>query len=283
MSQLYHPGGGGFTPQAEQQQHTPLPYLSFQGKDPATGYRKSFDVLCGAADPKITGGYAEWSTVSRPLQRALTIPKDFPPVEMTCDVIFGSWVGQYGLPHGWQQNDTTGKRVEADIAALEWMAGGGGTGGHARGQAPWVYVMSYSGQNSKAQSGLIPPQYRGLQWVITALAWGQGWRNASEYRIYQEATVTLTNFLSLTPAGSATTDAGGSWFVSSPGRDTALKIAASPSIASPTLDYQSLARTILGAKANNPCRGTTIKLKGRSIHWAIRHGVHVYVPSHTVT
>jgi hypothetical protein len=75
----------------------------------------------------------------------------------------------------------------------------------------------------------------------------------------------------------------GSWVQSAAGRDTALLIAGSPAIRSPTADYQSLARAILGASENNPCKGTHIRLHGRSINWKIRSGVSVYVPAHTVS
>lgn len=261
----------------------PNAFLSFQGKSPSTGNTETFDVLSGANPPTITGGYAEWSNVTRPLQRALTVPKDFPPVTMTCDVIFGSWLGQYGQAQGWQQDDGTGQRIENDISALEWMAGGGGVGGQPSGQAPWVFVTSYSNRDTKTQSGLIAVRYRGLPWIVTGLDWGQSWRNDNAYRVYQEATITLTNFLSLTPAGTPTTQVGGSWFTSSPGRDSALLIAASPSINSPTVDLQATAREICRSTANNPCKGTTINLNGRSINWKIRHGVQIYVPSHVVS
>lgn len=260
----------------------PNAFLSFSGKDPHTGETRKFDVLCGQNPPTPTGGYAEWTDVPRPLQRPITVPKDFTALTMTCDVIFGSWLGQYGLPQGWQQDDNTGQRVEQDISSLEWMAGAGGNNGIKSGQAPWVYVTAYSKANDKAQSGLIPVRYRGLPWTVTNLQWGQSWRNSSAYRIYQEATITLTNFLSLTPAGTVPTREGGSWFVSSPGRDTALSIAASPSIASPTVDLQTVARSILTASENNPCKGTRIRLKRRSVNWTIRHGVHIYVPAHTI-
>lgn len=261
---------------------TPNAFLSFQGQNPADGHREAFDAVSGANPPTITGGYAKWSMIERPMQRSLTIPESIDPVTMTADIIFGSWLGQYGLPRGLQDSDVVGQRVETDISSLEWMAGGGGANGFKAGMAPWVYVTAWSDVGKHTQSGLIPVRYRGLPWVITGLSWGQAWRNGSAYRIYQEATVTLTNYLNLTPAGPSQDQTGGSWFTSAPGLDTALKIAGSHGVNSPTVDIQSVAQSILNADQNNPCKGTRIRLQRRSVSWTVRHGTRVFVPSHTV-
>jgi hypothetical protein len=250
----------------------PNAFLSFQGIGQSSGYRQSFQVLAGQSPPTITGGYATWSNLSRPLQRALTIFTGYEPMSMTCDVIFGRWLNG----RGWEQDAAAARLVEADIAKLDWMAGGG----FESGPSPYVYVISYS--TAGGQSDLVPAKYHGVPWIVTGLTWGQAWRNTAASRIYQEATVVLQQYLNLNTPPQPDTSTSGSWFVSSPGNDTALKIAASRASNAPTADYQSLARTILRAAENNPCKGTSIRLERRSISWVIRHGVKVFVPSHTI-
>ena len=248
-------------------------YLSFQGIGFSSGKVHPFDVLCGKDPPTITDGYGKWSTLDRPLQRGLTIFQGYDPAQMTVSMIFGSFTAG-----GWQQDDTTGIAVEADIGVLEWMGGSN----FQIGPPPVVYVFSYLAGGGPAQTDLIPPQYAGIPWVVASggLTWGQAWRNPNGYRIYQEATVTLINYLNLNAPPVADTSAKGSYFKTRKGRDTALLIAAAA--LSPTVDQQSLARSILSVAQNNPIKGTTVKMRRRSISWVIPNGISVWVPAHTI-
>jgi hypothetical protein len=251
-------------------------YLSWQGTGFTSGYQQNFDVLCGKNPPTIIDGYARWTTDDRYLQRGLTIFEGYNPTRMKCEIIFGAW----SSAGGWNTSDAAGEALKTDIDALEWMAGGN----FQFGPSPVVYVYSHSNQGG--DTDLIPSWYAGRPWIINGaedgLSWGNAIRNPNGYRIWQEATVTLTNYLNLTKAPPPDNNMSGGYFVTTPARNTALKIAAAPSANSPLTDQQILARRILNAPQNNPCKSTSIKLAGKSINWAIRAGVHVFVPGHQV-
>ena len=251
-------------------------FLSFTGVGFSTGTQRSFEAIAGANPPTITGGYAQWESVKRPLQRSLTIFQGYDPVQMTVDIIFGSWLD------GWDTSDTGGQTVENNIAVLEWM---GGSNFHV-GPSPVVYVWSYSNQGG--QSDLIPRQYQSTKksqypWIITGLRWGQAWRNTNGYRVWQEATITLENYLNLSPAPAADTSSKGGYFTSRAGRDTPLLIAGAPTVKSPMEDHQILAGRICQASENNPIKGSNVRLNGKGKQFKIRHGLKVYIPGHTIT
>jgi len=243
-------------------------YLSFQGVGFTTSYRQSFDVLVGDNPPVITGGYANWTPLKRPLQRALTIFTGYDPVQMAVEVRFGRWA------NGWQTDDMHGQQVEADIGKLEWMAGSN----FQQGPSPAVYVWSHSSQGG--DTDLVPPQYANVPWVITALEWGKAWRNTNGYRVWQEATITLQHYQNLTAAPPPNTNKSGGYFTTTAARNTALLIAGAPSSLSPMVDHRILAGRILSDAKNNPCKSTSIKLSGKSLSYPIRVGVSVWVPSH---
>lgn len=247
-------------------------YLSFQGVGFTSGAKRSFDVVCGQSPPTITGGYANWQPLQRPMQRSLTMLQGYDPVTMTVDIIFGVWGAQ-----GWQQDDTTAGKVETDIGKLEWMAGSNFTAG----PSPVVYAFSHSAQGG--DTDLIPPQYRGIPWIVTGLQWGTSYRNSAGSRIWQEANLTLQNYLNLGAPPAADTSATGGYFISKAGRDTALLIAGAPSVNSPTVDHSVLAGRICEDAKNNPCKGSTIRLRRKSVYWPIRHGIPVWVAAHQST
>lgn len=251
--------------------------LSFQGVGFGTGRRRSFDAIAGANPPTITGGYAKWVNVDRPLARALTIFTGYDPVQMTTDIILGTFID------GWKTDDNTGRNTETAIDALEWMGGSN----FRRGPSPAVYVWCY--RSDGTQSDLIPPPYQSstkpnghrFPWVVSKLEWGQAWRNTNGYRVWQEATITLDGYMdpSVKP-GSPKLTANGAYVTSAPGLDKPILIAASPRVHAPNIDHESLARDILNADQNNPCSHTSIRLRGKGVRFQIRHGVRVWVPSH---
>lgn len=242
-------------------------YLTLQGIGFSSGYRQSFDVMVGDSPPTITGGYATWSTVKRPLTRALTIFQGYDPVQMQLAVRFGQW------SPGWDRSDSAGRQVEQDIGKLEWMAGSN----FREGPSPIVYVWSFSNQGG--ETDLIPPQYRHVPWIITGgVQWGKALRNPGGYRVWQDATFTLENYLNLSKPPAADLTVRGKYITSGPGRDTALTIAAAAR--SPMVDHRILAGRICADPKNNPIKGTRIRLNGRSLSWPIRHGIEVWVPQH---
>lgn len=253
---------------------TPNIYITFQGIGFSSGSRRSFSVMVGDTPPTISGGYAKWQTLDRLLQRGLTIFQGYDPVQMTVNVRFGTFLAYAA----WDTTDVAGQALEADIDSLDWMAGGR----FHYGPSPIVYLWCYqSGQIGGAQTGLIPLKYQyPTPWIITGLEWGNSYRNENGYRIWQDAAITLEGYLNLgqTPTPDSTTTGG--YFVTRPGRDTALLIAGSLAVNSPTVEQQTLARDILQVTKNNPCKGTGINLYRRSISWTIPDGTSVWIPNH---
>ena len=246
-------------------------YLSFYGVGFTSGVQKSFQALCGANPPTVTGGYAVWNKVKLPMQRSLTTLDSYDPAQLTCEVIFG----QFDPSQGWMIDPASAALVEQYIGDLEWMAG---SNFHS-GPSPVVYVKANA---TGGQSNLIPPQYQNMPWIVSSLTWGKAYRNAQMSRVYQEATIVLENYLNFSKPPQADENTQGGYFASKPGRDTALLIAGAPSTNSPMVDHQTLARRILADPQNNPCRGTSIKLQRRSVTWQIRHTVPVWVPGHQI-
>lgn len=255
-------------------QAVPNIYLSFEGVGFSSGWSRSFDVMVGDNPPSITGGYANWTNIKRPLQRALTVFTGYDPMQMTVEVRFGRWGEQ---SFNWQTDDTAGQAIEGDIDVLEWMAGSN----FHTGPSPVVYVWSHGSQGK--DTDLIPPQYAkpsGYPWVVTGLQWGKAWRNANGYRVWQEATIVLSNYLNLGAPPKPDVNVTGGYFVSKNGADTPILIAGSKSSRSPVADHRVLAGRICGDSKNNPCKSTRINLSGRSLSFKIRHGVPVWVPEH---
>lgn len=249
-------------------------YLSIQGVAFTSGYRQGFDVLCGPNPPTVTGGYAKWAELQRPLSDSLTIFQGRGASALSINVIFGQWDSS----NGWYQDDGTGASIEKAIGKLEWMAGSN----FHFGPSPAVYIYSHSNQGG--DTDLVPPQYAGMPWIISdGVQWGTAYRNRNGFRIWQEATFTVKNYLNLSAPPKPDLNAAGGYFISRAGRDTALLIAGSPSTNSPTVHHQGLARRILADPKNNPCKGTAIKLARRHVYWQIRHKTAVWVPGHQIT
>lgn len=252
-------------------------YLSFQGVGFGTGKRKNFDVMVGDNPPTITGGYANYTSMKRPLQRSLTIFTGYDPMQMNVDIRFGVW----DATQGWLTSKETGAFVEDCIDKLEWMAGSDYY--FQEGPAPVVYIASHSANGG--DTDLIPPQYAGVPWIIVGLQWGKAWRSTDGgrgYRVWQEASLSLQHYLNLGSAPAKVADQRGSYFVTTAARNTPLTIAGAPSLQSPTVDHFTLARRICRNRHNNPCKGTTIKLDGKHVSYHIRVGVPVFVPTHTI-
>jgi hypothetical protein len=250
--------------------------LTWQGVGFSSGKPQSFEVTCGKNPPTITAGYAQWAPLKRPLQRSLTIFQGYDPAQMTVNVIFGRWNSQTG----WATDDATGQSIEADIATLEWMAGRGITSG----PPPIVYVWSYNSSGGD----LIPAPYASTKakpfpWIISsAPQWGTAIRNANMYRVWQEATVTLENYLNLGKTPPPDQNTKGSYVVSRRGMNTALLIAGSKGIDSPLEDHRKLAERILGQAKNNPCKGTRIRLAHFHVSSPITVGTPIWCPGHIV-
>jgi hypothetical protein len=255
------------------------------------GAPRFLSVLCGNDRPVITDGYAMWSTVPRPLRTGVTTFQGYNPAKMTLSLTFGIWTGLGTGDGGWERGPDAGKMVEADIATLEWMAGANFNAG----APPFVYVNTYG--NGGGTTNLVSSQYQETSgtgkstadtkrwpWIIdSGIQWGTAISNREGNRIYQECTLSLTNFQGFSKP--PTTDRNGTHFRTKGTRDTILEIANAPS--NSALDPGKLALAIANAKQNNPVANTggRLKLANWSLHKHIgKPGKHydIWVPGHVV-
>lgn len=256
-------------------------YLTFQGIGFQSHTRKQFSVMAGDTPPTITGGYAQYQNVPRPLSRGLTIFQGYDTVQMSLALRFGTWTTDLT----WDTSDSAGYHLDGiggDIWKLEWMAGGQ----FRNGPSPIVYVNSFG--TDGGMSYLIPARYNGtgssaIPWVINNIQWGDVDRNPSGYRVRQDATVTLMQYLNFTKVPGQTTQSSGGYFISKAGADTALKIvAAMVSSGNAVPAYQqTLASRIANEDRNNPVKGSRLKLHG-SVKKFIKHGLAVWIPAHQI-
>jgi len=250
---------------------TPNIFLSFQGIGFSSGKVRGFDAVCGKNPPTPTGGYGKWNEVPRPLQDALTIYQGRTAAALAIEIIFGSWVGT-----GWQTTDQAGKLIEDDISTLEWM---GGQGFHS-GPSPVVYMWSRSSSGGP-DTDLIPTDYAGMPWIISdGIQWTNAIRNPNGFRVWQEASFTVKNYLNLNTPPKPDTNVQGGYYLAKAGRDTPLLIAGAPDVNSPTVDHSILAGRICEDPKNNPIKQTTIRLNRKGVYFKIKHGVSVWIPGH---
>lgn len=252
--------------------------------------KRSCYALCGDDPPTITGGYAKWTVVDRPMMQGVTVFQGYDPVKMTLSLRFGVWDG-----NGWHVDSATADQVEDQITRLEWMAGIG----RSSGMSPIVYANSYG--PSGGSTNLIPSGYQATvgisgneketylwPWVISdQIQWGKAWRSQGGDgaggtpvgRIYQECTLVLTNFQGLTTPPKQ--QSSGTYYIVQPGgRNTVLLIAEDPSFHA--IAVQQLAHAIRTSHNNNPIQGSRIHLSDHTVRWPIPVGKSVYVPHTTV-
>lgn len=163
----------------------------------------SFQVLAGEGAPTIDGGFAKIQVIDRPRRLGFTMPVGYDPFTLSIPIQFDCTVTNTNpsnrptLP-GIPSNTYGPKDLERDIQILEGMAGRGGSVSvdgsfvSAVGSPPVVRVYSNSPQN---QSNLIPPNVQNLQWVITALTYGDTVRGRAGDRHRQIMTVGLTQWI----------------------------------------------------------------------------------------
>lgn len=278
------PGGGTTFAQLSKQPIFDSRYVTLRGYGPDR--QDQISVLCGDTPPTIKGGYAKWATVDRPLRRGVSIFQGYDPVTMELNLRFGHW----DPGAGWLTDENTGQAIEQEIETLEWMAGSNFTAG----QSPFVYVNTYDTQGNT--TNLVPYEYQQTAgwsgamadanlwpWVVQGgITWGKSWRTGigsspGAARVYQDCTLTLMNWQGINKP--PTTRSKGGYFVSRPGRDTCLLIAEAPS--GHALYPQALAQNIKIDHNNNPITGSRLHLSDHSLYYPIRHGLSVWVPSHT--
>lgn len=273
---------GGFGPFAPQQPGPPVVwdqrrYIHFHGEAFGnTSFSLDIDVFAGDQPPTVTGGYAQWATVQRPLRRSLTVFTGYDPPTLQFTIRFI----KFDSTGTWLTDNTNGLFVEEDIKTMEWYAGEGTTSG----PPPLVYMSSYD--NHGNSTPLIPLQYQTdslnspsflsgggvptYPWVISALDWDTApIRNADGWRIHQLATVTTQLYESLSGVTSSPRPTGFS-VTSKTGADTPLKIARSVSSNNPPK---------LAFNIQHDPKNAALKL--RSANQTIKHGKSVWVPNST--
>jgi len=151
--------------------------------------QQAFTVLAGEGGATITSGWAKWGVIDRPRRVGMTVLQGYDPIVMEVPVRFDDVVHQDGAD------------VERDIQKLHWMAGrgklfaaDGHVGASGIGDSPIVNVYSSDGHGR--ETPLIPPDVQGIDWVISGLVFDPNpSRGRDGYRIRQDATVTLTQFV----------------------------------------------------------------------------------------
>lgn len=250
---------------------SPRGYITFQGIGFETGKAHEVSVLAGDTPPTVTDGYANWQTIPRPLSRGISVFQGYNPATIDLSVRFGRWDGTGWLGSREPFDYSVGAAVESDIDWIGWMAGEQ----FIHGASPVVYV---SATNPDGTSGLIPKKWQGSKnrWVISKLAWGAtAWRNDRGDRFYQEATITLLQYINYSAAPRERTQQQGSTFVTTAAINTALKIAAAQNVNSPPALRERLAQSIINAPQN-------ARLRLRHTKQQIRPNTSVYVPAHRV-
>lgn len=156
-------------------------------------------VQAGDGAPVITGGYAKFTTVDRPLRTGIPVFQGYDPIVMTFPIVFEAFISGEGA------------QIEDDIATLERLAGRGI--GKGAGSLPPPVVNVQVTDPSSQTVPLIPKNYQfdpaenvnPPQWFITGLDWDDHpIRNDAGNRIRQLCTLTLTQQVTADTGLSAT-------------------------------------------------------------------------------
>jgi hypothetical protein len=117
--------------------------------------------------PNIESGYGGWEEVERPRRRPITTFKSSPGLRLSLPMLLDNW--------------TQGTSIEWRIAQVEKL--GQPVGGH--GEPPQVRVS--------ASGGAVPHTER--TWVVADIAWGDALMNENGYRVRQQVTLTLLEYV----------------------------------------------------------------------------------------
>ena len=229
-----------------------------------------FDVMAGDTPPTVVDGYGQYAVVDRPLQRGDLQFTGYNPVSLQIPVRFIT----FDKSGTWLRDNAAGANIERDIRILEYMGGIG----LAYGRPPLAFVSTYDNRGQTVP--LIPFQYQpgapkapilgqSMPWSVTGIDWGNSVRNSDQYRVWQEATVTIQHAqLGIGTVTKLLPRADVLIVFSAPGSDTALKISRTV----PSTDPYTLAQDLIASPHNK-----TLQLRG--INQMIKHGRRVYVPN----
>jgi LysM domain-containing protein len=138
-------------------------YVTIRSSSPPT----TLTVRLGEDRPTVSAGYGGWDEIARPRRVGVVTWTGSPVRRMDVSVLFDTWA--------------QGTSVEDDIAALDTLAR------PRRGGSPPTITLDAAGSH-------LP--YKGLTWVIEALAWGDALMNVHGNRTRQAATLSLLEYVS---------------------------------------------------------------------------------------
>jgi hypothetical protein len=136
---------------------------------------------------QITDGYGTWELVQRPRRQSLTQWTGRPPFSMQVPLLIDGWGKDREVvrtdpsqiqAHG--RFTLKDRGIEIDISDLERMSQPPTSGE----QPPIVHV-----------TGDVPKSDPNLDWVISAIEWGDAIRGAQGRRVRQEVTVTFLRYI----------------------------------------------------------------------------------------
>jgi hypothetical protein len=151
----------------------------------------ALSVMAADEPPKITAGYAKFSTVDRPHRTGITKFDGYDPIQMDVKVVFEAFTLQ------------DGSGIEEDIEKLERMAGRGRYSGSGSGPPAVIHCSTTRGDELVP---LVPITYQrddflnpsGPLWRIANIDWDDGaLRDYLGNRIRQGATITLQQHVRL--------------------------------------------------------------------------------------
>lgn len=150
-----------------------------------TGESRSFTVLAGEGAPTPTEGWVKIAKVQRFQRASITVPEGYDPYVLSVPVLFDAVALTKDRPN-----------VEADILALEWMAGRFRSNAELVGPPPQVTV--YSTDSGGNLTNLVPKQFQTVNgseqlWYLGPIAFDPNpLRDRGGERLRQAATITLT-------------------------------------------------------------------------------------------
>jgi hypothetical protein len=151
----------------------------------------SFSVMAGEDPPKVTAGYAKFTTIDRPERVGLMSFDGYDPAELTIPIHFEA------------KTAAAARDVEDDIDLLERMAGRGNFEGAAVGPPPIIRISTTDGEGNVVP--LVPRNYQTSPqnksaplWRVVNIEWDDGaLRGTGGNRRRQLATVTVRQHVKL--------------------------------------------------------------------------------------
>ncbi len=155
------------------------------------GGTRQFTVLAGDTAPVPTEGWVKLQKIQRFQRVSVTAPEGYDPYVISVPIRFDA----VAVPK--PERGAAAQRIEANIKALEWMAGR-----HREGetQGPPPQVQVYSCNANGEPTNLVPTQFQTVpghsqQWYITGINHETALRNHVGDRLRQDSTILMTEIV----------------------------------------------------------------------------------------